>query len=198
MDSQHQSFADNSAAASRLLDTTQSPALSASSQHRSANSDADMEKEEIVSIIKQTAANLHSAASFNASNTIGMVHSSNIPETHMELDKILESHFYSLNLVNPQSVIVFLLLSCFLLKKENKEIETVRKLYENHISLLKEKNSEIEDRTKQSSGTGKSHSESASASLQSCVSCDALKARLEGMAAEESQLQQSYDDVSRF
>ena len=180
MDSQHQSFSEKTA-------------FSSDPQQGRKDGSTCMDKEEIIRIVKRTAANLHSAASFDTSNTFNLVHSSNNPEAHKELDRILASHFYSLNLANPQSVIVFLLLSCFLLKKENKEIEVVRKLYEDHISLLKDKNSELEEKVmKQSSGTSKDRSEPSPLS-QSCVSCDEVRDRLD---AQVTQLQQSYDEVS--
>lgn len=171
--------------------TIRSAAFSSESQHRL---DTTTEKDGIAVILKQTAANLHASASFNAPNTFTMVQESNDPETHEELEKILASHFFSLNLANYQSVIAFLLLNCFLLKKESKEKEMIRKLYEDHISLLKEKNSELEDKVLRHSVTQKANTESSL--LRDCDSCEELRERMQVMSTQVSQLRQSYDDVS--
>ena len=172
------------------------------------------EKDRTIEILKQTAAGLHS---LNAPNTYGMVLSSNNPETQQEVGSILKTHFYPLNLTNTQSVISFLLLTCFFLKKQARDADSLKKLYEDHISLLKEKNSELEEKLILREGVENSNGRSSGKmspdcsmspsttevqqqqqqqQQSDCDSCTQLKARVESLTGEVVKLQRSYDEVS--
>ncbi len=163
-----------------------------------------VETDEVVDVLKKTAASLHS---LNSSSTYSMVHSSNNPGTQEEIDRILSTHFYPLNLTNTQSVVAFLLLTCFVLKKQTREAESLKKLYEDHISLLKDKNTELEDKLLRSSTAmgdagGKmspdcsSMSPMTSTGAQDCTSCEHLKSRVEELTEQVTQLRSSYDEVN--
>ena len=162
------------------------------------HSNMDIEQKEITDILTRTAANLHTSTYVkNAPTTFSIVHNANNSETHKELDRILASHFYSLNLSNYQSVIVFLLLNFFLMKREkNKEKELLKKLYEDHASILKKKISDLEDKVLKESEAGKVCSELLSS--RNCSSCVELIERLEEMTTQVSQLQQSHDEVRQM
>jgi len=187
--------------ATRPIGTTKSP-------QRIDTEEQALEKDKTVEILKQTAASLHS---FNTPNAYRMVLNSNSPETQEEVSSILKTHFYPLNLTNTQSVISFLLLSCFFLKKQAQEADSLKKLYEDHISLLKEKNSELEEkllREVMDNGSNRGGRSSGKMSpdcsmspsttevqQQGCGSCSQLKTRVEVLTGEVTKLQRSYDEV---
>ena len=176
---------------------SENPATSISLVPQRTKSEGSLEKDETVDILKQTAASLRS---FNAPNTFSMVHSSNNPKTQEEVDSILRTHFVSLNLSSTQSVVAFLLLTCFFLKKQTREAESLKKLYEDHISLLKEKNAELESKLlRETSGSGKSSPDYSmsppTSTTQDCSNCEQLRERVEALSCQVSQLQRSYDEV---
>ena len=142
-----------------------------------------MEEKEIASILQTTAACFSKTV---VSRSSMLVERSNDAENQEKMEEILPAHFYSLGLSNIHSVVIFLLLNYFLLKREKKDSETVKQLYEDHVALLKERNAELEVKLKESKGKLESHTSEL---------CEDLQKKLESHSIEYSRLKRSYEEV---
>lgn len=122
-----------------------------------------------------------------------LVEKANDAAIHEKLEEVLAGHFHKFGLNSLQSVLVYVLLNYFLAKKENKELESAKRLYEDHIALLKEKNSELSRRPKrESEPEGVPQTLGAQAS---CKSCEELQQSRDALSAQYARLKKSYDEV---
>lgn len=112
------------------------------------------------------------------------------------LEEVIKTHFHPLNLCTLPSVVVYLLLNYFVLKRESREMESAKKLYEDHIALLKEKNAELEERVRENSACGAV--KPTSTEPKSCKSCEELIKTREALSHQNAKLKQSYDEVSKL
>ena len=144
-----------------------------------------MDRKDVPSILQATASHFSKTAPTSSANDL--IQNSNDEAVLQKLEEVLTTHFHPLNLTTLPSVVVYLLLNYFLLRRENKEVEAAKKLYEDHIALLKEKNTELEERWREGNQ---------SAECQSCKSCDKLRRSRDTLSEEYTKLKQSYDEVS--
>ena len=151
--------------------------------------DTDNCIENVAEVLQATARYFSKSAS--SSGVDSMVEKANDTTVHKKLQEVLTGHFEKFGLNSLQSVVVFVLLNYFLVKKENREFESAKRLYEDHIALLKEKNSELTSRKPRKG------SESAGETLESheCRSCDELRKSRDALSAQFTQLKKSYNEV---
>lgn len=145
-----------------------------------------MDRKDVPSILQMTASHFSKTAPKSRANDL--IQNSNDEAVLQKLEEVLKTHFYPLNLTTLPSVVIYLLLNYFLLKRENKEVEAAKKLYKDHIALLKEKNTELEERWREGGGCKQN--------AQSCKSCEELQRSRDALSAEFTKLKQSYDEVS--
>ena len=143
-----------------------------------------------------------------ASNASALVQLSNSEKSHERLQQLLPLYFYSWNLTDAHSVIVFLLLHYFLLKREHKEVLGAKGMYEEHIALLKSRMSDLEEKLFNShshSGSGSSSSprngniaggDDRDQALTSEL--ESLRNQVATLRLENKQLQQSNEEVCRI
>ena len=145
-----------------------------------------------------------------ASNASALVQLSNSEKSHERLQQLLPLYFYSWNLTDAHSVIVFLLLHYFLLKREHGEVLGAKGMYEEHIALLKSRMSDLEEKLFNSH----SHSGSGSGSNSSSPrngnvtggDCDqalareveSLRNQVASLRVENDQLKHSNEEVCRI
>ena len=140
-----------------------------------------MDQREVADILQAAASHFSKTAPSSSENDL--IQKSNDEAVLQKLEGVLKTHFHPLNLNTLPSVIVYLLLNYFLLRRENKEVEAAKKLYEDHIALLKDKNSELEERVRDE------------ASSSACKCCEELRSGKESLSAQYAKLKQSYDEV---
>ena len=140
-----------------------------------------VDHENILSILQATASYFATTVPHNSRS--GLIKISNSEEAQKNLNEILSMHFYSMKLSNLNSVIVFLLLNFFLLWRDLKENERAKKLYEDHIVLLKEKNSDLEQKIKDEK------------EISQCRTCDELKQSVDSLSEQCRKLKLSYNEV---
>lgn len=145
--------------------------------------ESGMDYQDVPRILQATAS--HFSKTVPSSSANDLIRNSNDETVLCKLEDVLKTHFHPLNLTTLPSVVIYLLLNYFLLNQENKEVEAAKKLYEDHIALLKEKNSELEDRIR----------ERGTKQTTVCVSCEELQQKVEGLTSQCSKLKQSYDEV---
>lgn len=135
-----------------------------------------MDHSDVTSILQATAKHLSKAALTSSASSL--IQKANDEMIQKQLEEVLSAHFHPLALSTLPSIVVYLLLNYFLLKRENREIDIAKSLYEDHIALLKEKNSElVEEKALQEK-------------VESCKSCEELRANID-------KLKQSYDEVKK-
>ena len=139
-----------------------------------------IDHKDVSSILQATADHLSKAAL--TSSTSSLIQKANDEVIQKQLEEVLSAHFHPLTLTTLPSIVVYLLLNYFLLKRENREIEAAKSLYEDHIALLKEKNSELVEEKALQEKNGR---------VESCKSCEELRASID-------KLKQSYDEVIIF
>ena len=143
-----------------------------------------------------------------ASNASALVQLSNSEKSHERLQQLLPLYFYSWNLTDAHSVIVFLLLHYFLLKREHKEVLGAKGLYEEHIALLKSRMSDLEEKL------SNSHSHSGSSCGSSprngnigggggvdqvlAREVESLRNLVESLKSENDQLKRSNEEVCQI
>ena len=142
-----------------------------------------------------------------ASNASALVQLSNLEKSHERLQQLLPLYFYSWNLTDAHSVIVFLLLHYFLLRREHKEVSGAKGIYEEHIALLKSRMSDLEEKL------SNSHSQSGSGSSSSprngniaggdhdqvlTREIESLHNQVMSLRSENEQLKHSYEEVCRI
>ena len=139
-----------------------------------------------------------------ASNAAMLVQLSNSDKSHERLQQLLPLYFYSWNLTDLHSVVVFLLLHYFLLRKEHKETLGAKGLYEEHIALLKSRMSDLEDKLSNSQQSG-SGSRNGNGNMRKLASDDhlaseveRLRGQVESLQCENVQLRRSNDEVCRI
>lgn len=147
-----------------------------------------MDRKDIPSILQATASHFSKTAPTSTANDL--IQNSNDESVLQKLEEVLKMHFHPLHLTTLPSVVIYLLLNYFLLKRENKEVEAAKKLYEDHIALLKEKNAELEERVREGSASSKLSTE-----CSSCKACNELRKSKEALSAEYGKLKQSYNEV---
>lgn len=145
----------------------------------------DSRMDDVKSILQSTASHISKTALSSKENDL--ILKSNNEVIQQQLEEVLKAHFHPLNLTTLPSIVVYLLLKYFLLSRENREVESAKKLYEDHIALLKDKNSELE---------GKMRESAVSKSAAECSSCKALQQRTESLSVELEKLRKSYNEVS--
>ena len=144
-----------------------------------------------------------------ASNASALVQLSNSEKSHERLQQLLPLYFYSWNLTDSHSVIVFLLLHYFLLKREHKEVLGAKGIYEEHIAVLKSRMSDLEEKLSSShshSGSGSSSSSSPrNGNIGTNDHDQALTREVEGLRnqvtslrLENEQLKHSNEEVCRI
>jgi hypothetical protein len=141
-----------------------------------------MGRKDVPSILQATASHLSKAAA-PSSGANDLIQNSNDETVLQKLEEVLKIHFHPLNLTTLPSVVIYLLLNYFLLKRENKEVEAAKKLYEDHIALLKEKNCELEEKVRENADTA------------GCKSCEELGRSKEALSEDYAKLKQSYEEV---
>lgn len=162
--------------------TSLDAALSLSMQNESELHSIDVPK-----ILQATASHFSKTAPSSSSNDL--IRNSNDDTVLLKLEDVLKTHFHPLKLTTLPSVVIYLLLNYFLLKRENREVEAAKKLYEDHIALLKEKNAELEVKVRDCSGTKQA------ADFGRCKSCEKLQQSMEELTTQCTKLKQSYDEV---
>lgn len=134
-----------------------------------------IDHKDVTSILQATADHLSKAALSSSADSL--IHKANDEVIQKQLEEVLSVHFHPLTLTTLPSIVVYLLLNYFLLKRENREIEGAKSLYEDHIALLKEKNSElVEEKALQEKDS-------------TCKSCEELRENID-------KLKRSYDEVN--
>ena len=146
-----------------------------------------------------------------ASNASALVQLSNSEKSHERLQQLLPLYFYSWNLTDAHSVIVFLLLHYFLLKREHREVLGAKGMYEEHIALLKSRMSDLEEKLSNShshSGSGSSSSSSPRNGNiaggggdrdQALISeIESLRNQVASLRLENEQLRHSNEEVCRI
>jgi hypothetical protein len=145
-----------------------------------------------------------------ASNASALVQLSNSEKSHERLQQLLPLYFYSWNLTDAHSVIVFLLLHYFLLKLEHKEVLGAKGMYEEHIALLKSRMSDLEEKLSNShSSSGSSSSSGAPRNGNVTASggdhdqaltseIESLRNQVAYLRSENEQLQHSNEEVVRI
>ena len=141
-----------------------------------------------------------------ASNAAALVQLSNSEKSHERLQQLLPLYFYSWNLTDLHSVVVFLLLHYFLLRKEHRETLGAKGLYEEHIALLKSRMSDLEDKlsnshSRQQSGSGSKSGIEDIHKLsedQFVSEIEHLRSQVDSLQCENSQLRRSNDEVCKI
>ena len=144
-----------------------------------------------------------------ASNASALVQLSNSEKSHERLQQLLPLYFYSWNLTDAHSVIVFLLLHYFLLRREHKEVLGAKGIYEEHIALLKSRMSDLEEKLSNShsqSGSGSSSNSSprngniAGGDHDQALTREigSLRNQLASLRLENEQLKHSNEEVCRI
>ena len=165
---------------------------------------AKFDSSEVTSMLQSAASHFSSSCtsaplSAPTSTNDLFIRRSNDEGVLQSLEEILKTHFHPLNLCTLPSVVVYLLLNYFVLKRESKEIESAKKLYEDHIALLKEKNAELEERVREtttSGGGAVKPTTPSSTEPKPCKSCEELIKTREALSHQNAKLKQSYDEVS--
>lgn len=153
--------------------------------------EAAISSSEVSDILQLTARHFSRAAQ---SPNSSLVQKANDKEILEKVEEIVRTHFHPLNLTSLPAIIIYLLLNYFLLQREKREISSAKKLYEEHIALLKEKSSELEDRLRESRRES-SRSPSSTSSMDSCHDCEETMQKLASVSREFDRLKQSYDEV---
>ncbi len=142
--------------------------------------------ENVAEVLQATARHFSKVAA--SSGMDSLVEKANDTTVHEELKQVLSGHFEKFGLNSLQSVLVYVLLNYFLVKKENREFESAKSLYEDHIALLKEKNFDLSRRKGDSTG-GEGLED------QECRSCGELQQSLDALSVRFAQLKKSYEEV---
>lgn len=150
--------------------------------------EAEINCKEVTDILHTTVN--HLSRSVPSSSTSMLIRKSRDEEIHKKLEELITEHFHPLELTSLPSIVIFLLLHYFLLKRENKETESAKKLYEDHIALLKEKNSDLEERVRESTCSGNC------TTAESCTLCKELRQNHDSLSVQYAKLKQSYDEVN--
>ena len=165
-----------------------------------------LREDEMHEVLQLSSSQVSQATACNAS---ALVLLSNAEKSQERLQQLLPLYFYSWNLTNSHSVIVFLLLHYFLLKREHKEALGAKGLYEEHIALLKNRMSDLEEKLSNShacqlsnSGSGSKHGDSDHRQVgdrdQQSAEIDRLCGLIESLKLENEQLKRSNDEVCRI
>lgn len=161
-----------------------------------------LREDEMHEVLQLSSSQISQATACNAS---ALVQLSNAEKSHERLQQLLPLYFYSWNLTDSHSVIVFLLLHYFLLKREHKEALGAKGLYEEHIALLKNRMSDLEAKlfsshsnSKTWSGSGSKNGNENVTDSSSLSEIESLRSRLESMKCENEQLKRTNDELCRI
>lgn len=142
-----------------------------------------------------------------ACNTSALVQLSNAEKSHERLQQLLPLYFYSWNLTDAHSIIVFLLLHYFLLRREHKEALGAKGLYEEHIELLKSRMSDLEAKLSNSQSSPQSDFSSrirkadgsqSTGQDRQVVEIQRLMGVVESLRRENDQLQLANEELCRI
>lgn len=168
-----------------------------------------LREDEMHEVLQLSSSQISQATACNAS---ALVQLSNSEKSRERLQQLLPLYFYSWNLTDSHSVIVFLLLHYFLLKREHKEALGAKGLYEEHIALLKNRMSDLEEKLSNSHSHHLSNSSSGSRTGntnggdprpignrdQLLDEVESLRSLVESLRIENEQLKHSNEEVCRI
>ena len=159
---------------------------------------AELSSTDVAGILQATAGYLSRSSPTSMEN---LVEKANDEEILGKLEEVVKTYFRPLKLTSLPSIIVYLLVNYFLLRGEKKEAVAAKKLYEDHIALLKDKSSELEERLKETEGRGRESSPLSPSSSESslcselCQSCEEYRKESDSLTKQYTKLKQSYDEV---
>lgn len=119
--------------------------------------------------------------------TAEIVDLANCEESQEKLRDLLPVYFYSWQVKSPEAIMIYLLLHCFILKRDGNELRQDKKDFEKHIERLKNRLGELEERC----------AENGSAD-GSAVEASRLATRIDELTRENVKLQQSRDEVRKM
>ena len=166
-----------------------------------------LREDEMNEVLQLSSSQISQATACNAS---ALVQLSNSEKSHERLQQLLPLYFYSWNLTDSHSVIVFLLLHYFLLKREHKEMLGAKGLYEEHISLLKNRMTDLEAKLSVSHSQSRVESHSGSRNGNGSVAngvgdceellseVERLRSTVESLQCENDQLKHTNEEVCRI
>ena len=160
-----------------------------------------LREDEMHEVLQLSSSQVSQATACNAS---ALVQLSNAEKSHERLQQLLPLYFYSWNLTDSHSVIVFLLLHYFILKREHREALGAKGLFEEHIALLKRRMSDLEEKLSNSqssssgSRNGNSGSNQSSGRDQLLAEVESLRDQIESLKCENKQLKLSNEEVCRI
>lgn len=125
----------------------------------------------------------------SSSRRSSLVQRCNDSSLHRKLDGVLAKFFHPLELSSSPAIISYLLMSYSQLRLQHQEELSAKKLYEDHIAFLKEKNAEMEGKLKENADS------KISFDARWCQSCDELRRSKDTLSVQYSRLKGSYDEV---
>lgn len=177
----------NTSSSPRKQGLVQQAAISGFARFAQRRSDI-IQQEEVEEILQVSAQSISQQTSCNASTLVQL---SNSSESQEKLKDLLPVYFYSWNLTNSHSIIVYLLLHYFLVKQDHHEMVSAKQLYEEHIARLKSRMSDLEERlTKSSLALA-----TATGGPQNSAELVRLRRQVEQLISENDQLRRTNDEV---
>lgn len=126
-----------------------------------------------------------SCSEMSQETTTELLDVANSTEALRKIEELLPVYFYSWQLQSPQAVIVYLLLRCFILRRDYTELRRDRLAFEEHIERLKSRIGELEEEVANGETVGPRNERE----------LGQLARQVEALTAKNENLQHAHDEV---